>query len=104
MAKVRGLLLAGLLGVLLTGVLPVAASAATSAPAAATVATETAITQVNELRQAPPGPVLDPSQTDKANADKTKKNLIAGGTAVVLLAIVFFGRRHRIKRRKAQGG
>ena len=104
MAKVRGLLLAGLLGVLLTGVLPAAASAATPAPASVSASAETAITQVNAHRQVQPGPVLDPSQTDKANADKTKKNLFAGGAAVVLLAIVYFGRRHRIKRRKAQGG
>ncbi|WP_020662592.1 hypothetical protein [Amycolatopsis benzoatilytica] len=103
MAKVRGLLLAGVLGVLLTGVLPASAEAAPSAPAAVVLVGETAITQVNGVHQAPPGPVLDPSQTDKANSEKTKKNLIAGGIAAVLLAIVFFGRRARIKKRKAQG-
>ncbi|RJQ83776.1 hypothetical protein [Amycolatopsis panacis] len=97
MAKVRGLLLAGLLGVLLTGVLAVSpASATTPAPTVA-------ITQVSELHQAPPGPVLDPTETDKANTEKSKSKLVAGGAAVALLAIVFFGRRHRIKRRKAGG-
>ncbi|MBB4686216.1 hypothetical protein [Amycolatopsis jiangsuensis] len=98
MAKVRGLLLAGLLGVVLTGVLPGPSAVAATGPAPSV-----AVTQASELHQAPPGPVLDPSQTDKANAEKTRNKLIAGGAAVVLLAIVFFGRRRRIKRRKAQG-
>jgi hypothetical protein len=103
MAKVRGLLLAGALGVLLTGVLPIAAEAEVQRPAVAALTAETVITQVDAVQAPPPGPVLDPSQTAKANSDKTRNNVIAGGTAVVLLAIVFFGRKARIKRRKAGG-
>ena len=49
----------------------------------------------------PPGPVLDPAQTDKANTEKTKNKLIAGVVAVALLGIVIWGRRIRSKKAKS---
>ncbi|WIX79773.1 hypothetical protein QRX50_02935 [Amycolatopsis carbonis] len=104
MAKVRGLLVVGLLGALLYCAAP-AQAAVVEAPAQARsqVQVQTAAPAEALLpapRQAAPGPVLDPTQTDKANAQKTRNKLIAGGIAVVLLAIVFFGRR---KRKKGNG-
>ncbi|HEY3710359.1 MAG TPA: hypothetical protein VGL64_13345 [Amycolatopsis sp.] len=102
MAKVRGLLLVGLLGVLLLCAPP--AQAVVVVPArAATVPARAAVSGESLLiapRQVQPGPVIDPAQTDAANAAKTRNKLVAGGVAVVLLAIVFFGRRSRAKKRK----
>ncbi|QRP45189.1 hypothetical protein [Amycolatopsis sp. FDAARGOS 1241] len=104
MAKVRGLLLAGLLGMLLLWAAPAQAAVVETAgaPAAAQVAGVIAPAEalLPAPRQTQPGPVLDPTQTDKANAEKSRNKLIAGGIAVVLLAIVFFGRRARSKRNK----
>jgi hypothetical protein len=48
----------------------------------------------------PPGPVLDPAQTSKADQEKSRNKLIAGGVAIVLLLIVLYGRRVRAKKRK----
>ncbi|WP_328606409.1 hypothetical protein OG943_41865 [Amycolatopsis sp. NBC_00345] len=102
MAKVRGLLLVGLLGVLLLCAPP--AQAVVVVPAGpAPVPAEVAVTASALLiapQQVQPGPVIDPAQTNAANAAKTRNKLIAGGVAVVLLAIVFFGRRSRAKKRK----
>ncbi|WP_432849795.1 hypothetical protein ACQPXB_05215 [Amycolatopsis sp. CA-161197] len=104
MAKVRGLLLVGLLGALFYCAAP-AEAAVVVAPAQAHVQVPARTAAPAEAlfpapQQAAPGPVLDPTQTDKANAQKTRNKLIAGGIAVVLLAIVFFGRR---KRKKGNG-
>ncbi|HWD06557.1 MAG TPA: hypothetical protein VG674_29375 [Amycolatopsis sp.] len=108
MAKVRGQLLGGLLGMLLLWAAPAQAAVADAAstPAAVQVAgVQVAGVTVPQglspaLRQTQPGPVLDPTQTDKANAEKSRNKLIAGAIAVVLLVIVFFGRRARSKRNK----
>ncbi|WP_326568308.1 hypothetical protein VSH64_42170 [Amycolatopsis rhabdoformis] len=115
MAKVRGLVLAGALGALFFCAVPASAQAG---PGQAQVQVQVQQAQKHQLRvtidqtpaaakalvpapqQAAPGPVLDPTQTDKANAQKTRSKLIAGGVAVVLLAIVFFGRRARSKKSK----
>ncbi|MEV6901303.1 hypothetical protein [Amycolatopsis sp. NPDC051372] len=104
MAKVRGLLLVGLLGALFYCAAP-AQAAVVEAPAQAQAQVQAQAAALAEAllpapQQAAPGPVLDPTQTDKANAQKTRNKLIAGGVAVVLLAIVFFGRR---KRKKGNG-
>ncbi|MEU4668799.1 LPXTG cell wall anchor domain-containing protein [Amycolatopsis sp. NPDC023774] len=102
MAKVRGLLLVGLLGALCYCAAP-AQAAVVDAPAQVQVQAQSAARAEGLLpapQQAAPGPVLDPTQTDKANAQKTRNKLIAGGIAIVLLAIVFFGRR---KRKKGNG-
>ncbi|GAB2752676.1 hypothetical protein [Amycolatopsis magusensis] len=88
--KLRGLLPAVLLGLLV--LLPAPALAAPEPVAAVSVV----LTQ-----DPPPGPVLDPAESDRANNEKTKNQLIAGGTAVVLLGIVLWGRRVRAKRRKS---
>jgi hypothetical protein len=100
MAKLRGLVWAAVLaGVLFTAVPAQAgpvrpASVAVTLAAAAQVAPAPAQTQ-------PPGPVLDPADTDKANTERTKNKLIAGLVAVVLLGIVVWGRRIRSKKTKS---
>jgi hypothetical protein len=102
MAKVRGLLLVGLLGVLLLCAPPAQAVVvvpAGNAPVPAGVAVNASALLIAP-QQVQPGPVIDPAQTNAANAAKTKNKLIAGGVAVVLLALVFFGRRSRAKKRK----
>ncbi|MGW4483658.1 hypothetical protein ACWEOE_07435 [Amycolatopsis sp. NPDC004368] len=104
MAKVRGLLLAGLLGALFFCAAP-AQAAVVEVPAQVVTQVQSHVAAPAEAlfpapRQADPGPVLDPTQTDKANAQKTRNKLIAGGVAIVLLAIVFFGRRQRSKKSK----
>ncbi len=53
------------------------------------------------LSQAPPGPVLDPAETDKANSQETKNKVIAGIVAAVLLGLVILGRRSRSKKKKS---
>ena len=49
-----------------------------------------------------PGPKLDPEESAKADSDRTKKNFIVGGIALVLLLTVIWGRRVRTKRRNAE--
>ncbi|RSN57232.1 hypothetical protein DMH01_27685 [Amycolatopsis sp. WAC 04182] len=51
--------------------------------------------------QAPPGPVLDPAETDKANSQETKRKIIAGVAAAILLGLVVLGRRARSKKKKS---
>jgi len=102
MAKLRGLVLAGVLGAVLFTASPALASPA-FAPAVRPVAVTVTVAHASAPAPAqtqPPGPVLDPSQTDKANSEKTKNKLIAGLVAVVLLAIVIWGRRVRSKKAK----
>ncbi|KFZ82618.1 hypothetical protein ED92_01575 [Amycolatopsis sp. MJM2582] len=53
------------------------------------------------LEQAPPGPVLDPAETDKANSQETKNKVIAGIAAAILLGLVILGRRSRSKKKKS---
>ncbi|OXM49875.1 hypothetical protein [Amycolatopsis alba] len=67
-----------------------------SAPAIAQAA---AVHEV--LEQAPPGPVLDPADTDKANSQETKNKVIAGIAAAILLGLVILGRRSRSKKKKS---
>ncbi|WP_410656399.1 hypothetical protein [Amycolatopsis sp. lyj-112] len=50
--------------------------------------------------QVPPGPVLDPADTDKANSEETKNKIIAGIIAAILLGLVILGRRSRSKAKK----
>lgn len=103
MAKLRGLLLVGLMGLLVVCAPPAQAVVApVSAPLSAS-AFQQAQALLIEPRQAPPGPVLDPAQTDKANAEKTKNKLIAGGVAIVLLLLVIWGRKTRSSKRKKDG-
>jgi hypothetical protein len=97
MAKLRGLVLVGLLGALLFTASP--ALAEPVRPVAVAVTVPHAAAPVAAQTQ-PPGPVLDPAETDKANSEKTKNKLIAGLVAVVLLGIVIWGRRIRAKRAK----
>lgn len=98
MAKLRGLVLVGVLGAVLFTASPAFAEPVRSA-AVTVVAAHVPGTLVPVQTQ-PPGPVLDPAQTDKANSEKTKNKLIAGVVAVVLLGIVIWGRRIRSKKAK----
>jgi hypothetical protein len=97
MAKLRGLVLVGLLGAVLFTASP--ALAEPVRPATVTVTVVHAAAPAMAQTQ-PPGPVLDPAETDKANNEKTKNKLIAGLVAVILLGIVIWGRRIRAKRAK----
>lgn len=97
MAKLRGLVLVGLLGAVLFTASP---SVALARPAAVTVSVAHAAAGLVPVQTQPPGPVLDPAQTDKANSEKTRNKLIAGLLAVVLLGIVIWGRKIRSKRAK----
>jgi hypothetical protein len=98
MAKLRGLVLVGVLGAVLFTASPALASPVR--PAAVTVTVAHASAALVPVQTQPPGPVLDPSETEKANNEKTKNKLIAGLVAVVLLAIVVWGRRVRSKKAK----
>ena len=99
MAKLRVLVLAGVLGAVLFSASP--ASAEPVRPAAVTVTVAHAAVAPAPAQTQAPGPVLDPAQTDKANTEKTKNKLIAGVVAVALLAIVIWGRRVRSKKAKS---
>jgi hypothetical protein len=55
---------------------------------------------VAEQTTAPIGPVIDPADNARANAQKTKSKIVVGVVAAVLLAIVLWGRSIRKKRRK----
>ncbi|MEV4055744.1 hypothetical protein AB0J55_31445 [Amycolatopsis sp. NPDC049688] len=98
MAKLRGLVLVGLLGAVLFTASP--AYAAPVRPVAVTVGVAHASPALVPAQTQPPGPVLDPAQTDKANSEKTRNKLVAGLIAVVLLGIVIWGRKIRSKRAK----
>ncbi|WP_372672078.1 hypothetical protein [Amycolatopsis kentuckyensis] len=100
MAKLRGLVLAGVLGAVLFTASPAAAEPVRSDNAVAVAVAHAAVGPVLAQTQ-PPGPVLDPAQTDKANTEKTKNKLIAGVVAVALLGIVIWGRRIRSKKAKS---
>ncbi len=96
LGQLAGLLIAGLV---------VCAPAAQAVPASGSPVVSPVITQaaaVHEVpAQAPPGPVLDPADTDKANSEETKNKVIAGILAVVLLGLVILGRRVRSKKKKS---
>jgi len=98
MANLRGLVLAGVLGAVLFTASP--AFAEPVRPAAVTVTVAHASPVLVPAQTQPPGPVLDPAQTDKANTEKTRNKLVAGLIAVVLLGIVIWGRKIRSKRAK----
>ncbi|MCR6488565.1 hypothetical protein M8542_37630 [Amycolatopsis sp. OK19-0408] len=98
MAKLRGLVLVGVLGAVLFTASPAVASPVR--PAAVVVTVAHAPASLVPAQTPNPGPVLDPAQTDKANSQKTKNKLIAGVVAVVLLGIVIWGRRIRSKKAK----
>ncbi|MEA5365925.1 hypothetical protein VA596_40810 [Amycolatopsis sp., V23-08] len=98
MAKLRGLVLVGLLGAVLFTASP--AQAEPVRPVAVTVTVAHAGAAPVLAQTQAPGPVLDPAQTDKANTEKTKNKLVAGLVAVVLLGIVIWGRRIRSKKAK----
>ncbi|MCU1684113.1 MAG: hypothetical protein JWQ81_4852 [Amycolatopsis sp.] len=102
MTKLRGLVLAGLIGLLAVCAPPAQAVVFTPAAAAGQLAASAPVPVLlqPELRQAPPGPVLDPANTNEANTLKTRNKAIAAGVAAVLLLLVVWGRRVRSKKRK----
>ncbi|MEV7091483.1 hypothetical protein AB0M80_01450 [Amycolatopsis sp. NPDC051045] len=99
MAKLRGLVLVGLLGAVLFTASPALAGQLRPVAVPVTVAHVAAV-PVPAQATADPGPVLDPAQTDKANSEKTKNKLIAGLIAAALLGIVIWGRKIRSKKAK----
>ncbi len=100
MAKLRGLILVGVLGAVLFTASPAAAEPVRSHDTVTATVLHASVAPVLAQTQ-PPGPVLDPAQTDKANTEKTKNKLIAGVVAVALLGIVIWGRRIRSKKAKS---
>ncbi|RSM54232.1 hypothetical protein DMH03_35940 [Amycolatopsis sp. WAC 01376] len=90
--------LAGLVAAGLVVCAPVAQAVEIQAPAPV-IAQAAAVHEVP--RQAPPGPVLDPAETDKANSQETKNKIIAGVAAAILLGLVILGRRARSKKKKS---
>jgi hypothetical protein len=100
MAKLRGLVLVGVLGAVLFTASPAYAGPVRSHDTVAVAVAHAPAAPVLAQTQ-PPGPVLDPAQTDKANTEKTKNKLIAGVVAVALLGIVIWGRRIRSKKAKS---
>jgi hypothetical protein len=102
MAKFRGLVLVGLIGLLAVCAPPAQAVVVASPAAAADGAASTAglVWPTFDEQLAPPGPALDPARTAQADSQKTKNKLIAGGVAVVLLLIVIWGRRVRSHKRQ----
>jgi hypothetical protein len=100
MAKLRGLVLAGVLGAVLFSASPASAEPVRAHDSVTVTVAHAAVAPAPAQTQ-PPGPVLDPAQTDKANTEKTKNKLIAGVVAVALLAIVIWGRRVRSKKAKS---
>jgi hypothetical protein len=96
MNKFRGLVSAGLIGLVVVCASPAQAVASESPVTAAVSAS--ALVQPFSEQTAPPGPVLDPAQTTQADAATTKNKLVAGGIAVVLLLLVLWGRKVRKKK------
>jgi hypothetical protein len=94
MRKVRAALAGLTLGVLMSVTSPAVVALAAPAPVPA------AIGLVAQQTTAPPGPRIDPSDNARANAEKTKSKIVVGVLAVVLAAIVLWGRSIRRKRRK----
>lgn len=101
MAKLRVLVLVGLLGAVLFTASPALAGQLrpVTVPVPVTVAHVAAV-PVAAQATADPGPVLDPAQTDKANTEKTRNKLVAGLIAAALLGIVIWGRKIRSKKAK----
>jgi hypothetical protein len=93
MTKFRGLVLAALIGVLALCAPP--AQGAVPRPSAVAVFSVSPLVSPVLEQTAPPGPVLDPNGTTQADAKQTKNKLIAGGIAIVLLFLVWWGRRVR---------
>jgi hypothetical protein len=103
MTKLRGLVLVALIGLLALCAPPAQAVVFMPAAAAAQVGAAAPVPVLlrPDLQQAaPPGPVLDPANTNEANAIKTRNKAVAAGIAVVLLLVVIWGRRVRAKKRK----
>lgn len=76
---------------------PVPVAMPAPAPAQGAGTAELAATQPTT---APPGPRIDPTDNERANAQKTKNKVIVGVIAGVLAVIVVWGRGRRAKRKK----
>jgi hypothetical protein len=94
MGKVRAVLAGLMLAVLVSVTAPSAVALAAPTPVSAVWR------PVAQQTDAPPGPRIDPSENERANAEKTKSKIVVGVLAVVLAAIVLWGRSVRRKRRK----
>jgi hypothetical protein len=95
---IKKVLAALVLGIVVLFTIP--ATSAAASPAVSAVS----ISPVAQQATAPPGPRIDPADTAKANAQKTKTKIIVGIIALVLAGIVVWGRSIRRKKRKAAQG
>lgn len=84
----------GLLACVVLGVVALSAPAASATPVAHHAAV---VHHQQQTTTAPPGPALEPAQTE-ADQRLAKRKLIIGLVAAGLLVIVVFGRRARMKR------
>jgi hypothetical protein len=89
-----------LAGLVLGVVVLFTASAAPAAAVSVAVSLSTSVGPLARQDTAPPGPRIDPAETDRANAEKTKKKIVVGLIALALAAIVVSGRMNRRKKRK----
>lgn len=99
LGQLAGLLIAGLV-VWITVWAPAAQASQFSEIQAASPMIMQAAAVHEAPSQVPPGPVLDPAETDKANSQETKNKIIAGIAAAILLGLVILGRRTRSKAKK----
>lgn len=94
MTKLRAAMAALMLGVLLSFAAP--SAVAVAAPTIAVTSAQPVVAQ----NTAPPGPVIDPADNARANAQKTKSKVVVGVVCAVLLGIIIYGRHIRRKRRR----
>lgn len=101
MWRVVRFLIAGLFTVLMA--VPAGEAAAVAllpGPAAGGLLAAQPVSPTAPVTNAPSGPTLDPAQIDEENAKKSKRKMIVGIIAVLLLASVLVGRRMRGKQAK----
>lgn len=91
-----------LAGLMLGVVLLLTAPATPAIAASATVAGS--VLPVAQQNTAPPGPRIDPAETDRANAQKSKNKAVVAVITLILAGIVVGGRYVRHKKRKAAQG
>ena len=101
--------LAAVFAALVTALAPCAAAAVTpnnmASPGARTSVTEDAVRPLTQGQTgqpatdttAPPGPRIEPEESEQANEDEAQRKAIVAAVAAALLVIVIFGRKARNK-------